>query len=208
MSTLYDIKLKDKTKWFYLLTFFNIFLNFFVVFLLNSETGKIDEMISKYSIYEQILIIGILAPALEEFIYRFPLIWRKKNIDFVFLITLPFVFYTAINPNIISNIDKLRVMIVFIFCYLILRKKIVIKIVDNFSKFFTYIFYGLSILFALSHLENYTDKSFIVASILIFLAFVSSIIFSFIRISIGFKYAVFSHILNNCFFITLNAVLN
>lgn len=181
-----ELQLKDKAIWFYLLTFFNIFLNLSIILLLDSESGKMDELITNYSFFEQIIFFGIFGPIIEEFIFRFPLTKNRSYIDYIFLLTIPLTLFIFISSLNIKGLNNFYLLLIYLFFYFIFRKDIKSYIINNYFKYFIFKFYALNLLFAFIHIENYSERSFIVIIILIFLTFISSLLFSFVRTSIGF----------------------
>lgn len=194
------ISSKNKIKWFILLNLLIIIFKFFVLILLDSDGIKLEKYLSKYTLIEQVLLIGLFAPLIEELIYRFPLKKSKSSVDIIFFITLPFSIFLTFKSN------SFVIICFLVSFYLLFRYRIHYKILKNYSKWSKYIFWILNIVFAVSHTDNFSDDSFFNILILISLALISSLFFSFSRIFLGFKYSVFAHVMNNCFFLLVNSI--
>lgn len=189
----------NKISFLLIFTFINIFINAFAIILLDSNEIEPENIIEKLSIIEQFFLIGILFPIIEELVFRYPLKLNTKNIDAIFLLTIPISIILFFS----SNLLLLGILtLTSILLYAFFRKKIQDYLIKNSAN--VIIFYGLALLFSLCHIDNYSSDPTYIVIIFIILAFISGVLFSVVRMLIGFKYAVWSHIIYNCFFITLN----
>jgi len=180
-------------------TFVNISINAIAIILLDSNEIESENIIEKLSIIEQFFLIGILFPIVEELIFRYPLKLNTENIDIIFLLTIP----VSIILLFSSNLLLLGILtLISALLYISFRKQIKKHLIKEAANVF--IFYGLAFLFSLCHIDNYSSDSSFTIIIFIILAFISAVLFSIIRMLIGFKYAIWSHVIYNCFFITLN----
>ncbi|MCL7755113.1 hypothetical protein [Polaribacter sp. Z022] len=190
-----------QNKFIFLLTitFINIIINSIVLLLLDSNNIESDNVISKLNIIEQFIFIGILFPIVEELIFRYPLKLSRNNIDMIFYLTIPISIILLFSSNLITLVI---LILTFILLYISFKE----KIKDNINKTPTniFVFYGLAFLFSICHINNYSSDPIHYIIIFFVLAFISGILFSVIRMLIGFKYAVWSHIIYNSFFIILN----
>lgn len=189
----------NKIIFLLLFTFVNISINAIAIILLDSNEIESENIIEKLSIIEQFFLIGILFPIVEELIFRYPLKLNTENIDIIFLLTIP----VSIILLFSSNLLLLGILtLISALLYISFRKQIKKHLIKEATNVF--IFYGLAFLFSLCHIDNYSSDSSFTIIIFIILAFISAVLFSIIRMLIGFKYAIWSHVIYNCFFITLN----
>ena len=189
----------NKIIFLLLFTFVNISINAIAIILLDSNEIESENIIEKLSIIEQFFLIGILFPIVEELIFRYPLKLNTENIDIIFLLTIP----VSIILLFSSNLLLLGILtLISALLYISFRKQIKKHLIKEAANVF--IFYGLAFLFSLCHIDNYSSDSSFTIIIFIILAFISAVLFSIIRMLIGFKYAIWSHVIYNCFFITLN----
>ena len=195
----YNNRFKKNIKFFLFITISNILINFISLVLLNINDDELNELFNNFSVFEQFLIIGFLFPIIEEILFRYPLQIGLKNLYIIFFITLPICFLLIFGISIFGII--FLIVIIFLFCYF--RSKITISLQ---KKYFKHIFYGLSLAFSFSHLNNFSSDPLFVKLFMVSLVFVSSLFFGSIRLLIGFKYSIYSHILYNCFFISLNFI--
>lgn len=191
----------NKKIFFLLFTLINILINLSIIFI-DLPNNELNNPITKLNFLEKILIIGLLFPVFEEFIYRYPLKINSKSINIIFLFTLPIsLFLIFYSYKFISLI----IVSVFLF-YFLFSRKLKDFILRSNTKYFKWFFFILSILFTLSHISNYSSDSLGIQLFLVFLTFISSILFSIIRVFIGFKHVVFSHIIYNMFFLFLSLI--
>ncbi len=179
----------------------NLTINIPFVFLLDfGEATDLENFIDKLSFVEQIISIAILPAIFEEFVFRYPLHLKNYSVDIIFLCTIPFSMFSLFNFSQKSFYLGALVLVL----YVISRKRIKPKFSNK--KNLTFVFYGTSFLFAISHLGNFSSDPLITTIILLLLSFVSALFFGLIRIHIGFKYAVLSHFFYNATIVALSYV--
>ena len=161
--------------------FFSLFFLVFGIMPITERTkflGKDELMI--------FLNVVVLAPIIEEFIFRFHQNLKLKNI----LTSLGFSIFLFFG-------DFFLIILIVYFSFLLICQRLDIKI----SKIG--VVYSSSILFSLGHLiQNHNLDFFILNSHLIlsfFPHFISALILSFIFLNKGIKYSIFFHAFWNLF---------
>ena len=190
-----------KIKTFFLfsiLTIFNILINliFYVVSDLKNISSPADQFIEEMGIFYKILLIGILFPVFEEVVYRLPLHFKKYN-KFIYLITIPITILLLFNINTVSLLIISIVIVAYYF-----GNQYFDLVNFNYSEIVYFI--GLSILFTLPHIYNFSGISNFTALLELLFVFLSAVLFGIIRVKSGMAYAIVSHIFFNCFFLSLD----
>jgi membrane protease YdiL (CAAX protease family) len=148
-----------------------------------------------------ILFAGIiLAPIIEEILFRLLLIPKYKNVIIFFCFSICMASMSVIKGS------KLYLIIFLIFgvvSFLFLRNK---KYLRNAQRFlmnhFYYIFYASCILFGLYHVTNYTPvnyKLLLLMPIIVFPQMVVGAFLGYIRMKFGITYSILFHSITNIF---------
>lgn len=192
---------KNKLKWLVIFTFGNLLINIPIIFLLEfGESTEFEDFIDKLNLLQQILLIAVLPAIFEELIFRYPLCLKGIGSDIIFFVTIPFTIFLLFD---VSQ-KSLYLSVLLVLIYIFLRKKIRLQLSTK-NNLIT-VFYGMSLLFALSHIGNYSNDPLSTKVIMTFLVFVSAIFFGLVRIHIGFKYAILSHFFYNTILLLLSHV--
>ena len=176
------------------------------IFISNMPFQSDLEMdLSHFSTLKLFLFAGFLAPIFEEVIFRLPLVWTKLNIRISLIVSLCIFGYGLIsNHNIFQSAFVIFLFVVIVFS-LWIRK--VMKWLELIWKhYFIWLFYGLTLLFALYHLSNYSPfsvKLLLIAPILVSSQVVSSLFLGYIRINFGFIWSLGYHIIWNSLLVSL-----
>ena len=151
-----------------------------------------------------LLIVGLIVPIVEECMFRLPLSFKKRDILLSIVAILGYIVLFIDSSFFILSAIVLCGGLVF---YLLARQK-----QEGFDKvkglYGKYILYFSIILFAVAHLTNF--ESFEISLLPIYLLFltplfVMSLIITFVRMRMGFIFAVLFHILNNTVVILLGS---
>lgn len=203
----------DKLKFLLFLLVFEMPFMFAAVFLqqllfrnglVDSDNHFVNEFFRERDFMSSLIIILIL-PFIEELVFRLPLRYKKINfIPFIIFITLltwvllseTFYFSLALS------IPLFVVITTFLILYIFNRRMAEIREIFLSSKYPFY-FYTVVILFALSHLSNYSYSVSLLlfAPIVILPQFIGGFFMGFIRIKQGFIWGFFLHALHNAIFI-------
>jgi membrane protease YdiL (CAAX protease family) len=143
------------------------------------------------------LLVAIIAPFLEEVIFRLSLIFDPLNIS-LSVSTLLSLIINRFTNHLISLISF---FLVFILVYKLAATNKQ-KMISFWSKNFKYIFYFLSLLFGLLHIGNYkciSSSQYFLASILIFPKLGMGFVLSFTRVYYkkGFIIGIIIHSIMN-----------
>lgn len=153
-----------------------IFINIYLFFL--NQIFKDPELLSTKISFEEMgfgymLLLGCLfAPFVEEFVFRFPLKY-KRNYIFLFISSL--LIFKSDNKD---NSYKAK---------------------RHYREYFGIFFYFMAFLFALAHFTNFkhTQDLLMYLPLLVLSQFFGGLILGFLRIRFGFLWSVFYHALWN-----------
>jgi len=195
---IYQNVFKSKTKWFLIITLLNITVNI-TIYLLTEQFFNIDkneniEALFSLNLISQLLLIGLLYPIVEEFLFRYPILLGRNKIAVIFFLTIPF---TVLIVSKFSSLGIFTCIIIYLIFFLN-SNKVNKYISKRLVKYKQYTFWVLTVLFSICHIYNFSNDTIEVIVIFTCLTFFSSILFGLIRIHIGFKYAIFSHMIYNC----------
>lgn len=172
------------------------FISYFFpnIYEISHKRDNIDENYF-YLLFTAFITIFIFPP-LEEFIFRYPLIYKEHN--YTIFIYLPLILLIIFIPQIITKI--------------LLSLYLILLIIQNFKKKDIYILYIISILsFSFIHLSLFDTKQissqpFYSSIILVFPQLITGICISYIRIKNNFKIAIYYHIAYNFFIYTIISI--
>ncbi|AXT52910.1 CPBP family intramembrane metalloprotease [Aquimarina sp. BL5] len=155
------------------------------------------EKIKSYGPVSKILMIAIIAPIIEEFTYRIGLLFTKTNLT----ITIIGISYFTLKN--ISELERLYCILIAAGIGVVLYLSLNQKFVELFSNFWKMnkrkIFYGLLLIFGLSHIVNYelTTELLIFSPIVVLPHLVAGFIYSYARLNSGILLAICIHSFNN-----------
>ena len=148
------------------------------------------------------LIILILPPIIEEFIYRWGLVFSPKSFAFM-IVSIPTTYLISgiglflDSKNFLWVISIFCIMVISILFYFILMKRIK-RNINSYAKFheknFKFILWISIILFTISHYSNYEAYSFLMKIYFLAFIFFSGYVFSKVRISEGILFSILLHI--------------
>ena len=171
----------------------------------NSADPK--EIIDRYGIILSILEVAILVPFMEEAMFRLPLSFKKAHIAIAIPIIAFFAGITAID-------DMLMLLVLTLFIITVVLLLIVVKqeqLNAYKTKYFKTILWISIIGFTALHLGNF-EEMHTPALPLYFLLYTSvlalAIMLSFLRIRLGYFYAVLLHCFHNSWVLLLSLFTN
>ena len=203
----------DKIKFLLFLLIFEMPFMFAAVFLqqllfrnglVNSENHFVNEFFKERDFLSSLILILIL-PFIEELVFRLPLRYKKINfIPFIIFITL--LTWVLLSETFYFSLALSIPLFVVITTFLILytfNRRMADKRETFLSSKYNFYFYTVAILFALSHLSNfsYSVSLLLFAPIVLLPQFIGGFFMGFIRIKQGFIWGFFLHALHNAIFI-------
>ncbi|WP_299411607.1 CPBP family glutamic-type intramembrane protease [Acaryochloris sp. IP29b_bin.148] len=150
----------------------------------------------------------VLAPVLEEIMFRLPLRYSPLNLALTFCVWSLFITLTVNLPLPPSQIFVLLV-VGSLLLRLGLKKSIHPKAAHRlYQQWFPVLFYGSVLLFGLAHLTNYNfttviDQAWTLTPLLVLTQIEGGIFLAFIRLQYGFWWAIFAHSFHNAIVLTL-----
>jgi len=222
---LHHIIIKNKILLFISLFLFSLLTVFFNAFLVNFLEDH-DLMMSPKKIeinydknYKYYLRTCLIVPFSEEIISRLWIKFNPKNIAISLSFFLFFIVSFVINKKKLNTLFDnpyeliisliLTTLFFFIIKYIITLYNTTIKLIHDTKIYFLFICSAL--LFSILHLSKFDLNEFnnvLIIPILLFPFFIAGLILGYIRLKMGFIYAVLFHILQNSFFITLKLLIH
>jgi len=158
-------------------------------------TNLVEELLANDNIFFTILLAVIIAPAIEEVIFRLPLKNTPKNLSISLAVVTvilsaryqqdaPFILLIAAVP-----------LLATLYMHYISKPIIKKMIAGTFSKYYPVIFYSAAIIFGSVHMLNYTNiqSGVAILPLLIIPQTFIGILLGYIRLRYGFIYAVLFH---------------
>lgn len=185
---------------------FAFLISLFLPFIIDTEPAKSHAAEGINNGLIPVFVILIIAPLVEEISYRLFLKFTPLNLALSFAFISYFVLsLTTKTEYYIINFSALYILLicigVFVISFLLIKKKQEI-ITQFYNSRFRLILYFSILLFAYSHLTNYPIETvvLILSPILIFPQIISGILYSYIRLKLGFMLGVILHISKNLLF--------
>lgn len=182
---------------FYLgLALFFTMIFFFIKLLFDLPDNEIYK-VSNYSFNEKLLKIIILAPLIEEVIFRLLLRFNRSNVKLFFFISIIYlILFIFLKKYVVASL----ILTIQIFLLIILIIKSINEIELWFKNNFRFVFYFSFISYGLVHLSNYnqiTTTVIFLSPILVFPQILLGSIIGYIRINYSFLHGLFFHMLIN-----------
>lgn len=149
-----------------------------------------------------ILLAIILGPLSEEITFRLGLKFSRFKISLSLAFLLMFI-GGILTPSLFSTLTLvtyvLTYLVLFLILFIVLRFIKKDRILNFYQTYFGIIFYLSSIIFALGHIQNYTNisKVWLILPLLIFPQLLAGIVFGYIRVKFGFLYSTAMHMAYN-----------
>lgn len=198
-------KLTTNLRLFSILYFFVILLGFTINIALSlvnfqDQDHAVVDFVSTASPMVVIIVSAILAPLMEEITFRLGLKFSLRRLA----LSLSFGVVMLAGMIFTSFIAEIGVLlgayvILFFVIYQILKYISAVTIDNIYKKHFGLLFYFSAVTFGLIHIQNYTDlsKSWFLLPLLILPQLLAGLIFGYVRVKLGFTYALFTHIFYN-----------
>jgi membrane protease YdiL (CAAX protease family) len=161
------------------------------------KTFNIDHKAIDLSFQEKILHGILLAPIVEELLFRLILVFNKKNLTILIFTTFIMLGFFIIKENILKMAIFFLLILTFVFIY-----KYINQCRSYFIMYYKLFFFLIAGLFAFLHFFNFIGISvsnLIFLPILVIPQFILGLLLGYIRISYGLIYSIFFHMLINCF---------
>jgi membrane protease YdiL (CAAX protease family) len=190
----------------------NLFLseNIYHQYTNQLSTNQFKSQISNKLVY--IFIIALLIPIFEEITYRLFLTRYQKKITIISISLIIGVGLFDISEEfgllffpknlLLSDLTMVFYVLCFGFPFYLLLKYFVTKKIDfndYWGKYFPYIFYLSTLLFAFNHVQslNINASNFIFVPFAILPFFILGLFYAYVRVKYGLLWSIIMHILNN-----------
>lgn len=217
ITSISNVSLKEKVIYLlksYWAFFMFVLLSFFIIKITDSCIVNILHLPSIYTEIHKnnisfttdygnyaFLIIVLVVPFIEELIFRLPLDLKKRSIGIAFSILIfRFSGNSLLGFDISNSYDLLRLFSA-INVYILIKKYFPEKWLDTFKgENFKYVFYTLSVIFALVHISNFSTSDmrlWVFYPIYVLPQFFMALIMSNIRMQYGLMWSFLLHALIN-----------
>jgi hypothetical protein len=196
------INIHKKLIGFVGLFFTSVLLVYGSTFVLQLFISQPVSEISDLSFEKLVLFALLLAPLFEELVFRLSLIYSKLNLSISLSLAIASIITSVLDIRLLTLFGGVTFFFAFCSLYIVLNNltDFQLKIESFWEKHFILVFYILSFLFGIFHMANYQLNSFSALT----LAFVFSVpqiigalFLGFVRIRLGFIWAVVMHVLFN-----------
>ncbi len=196
--------------WLSLLLFMILSLGILDTLIDIPETDVFTKMLESIGYFGAFVFAVFLGPFLEEVFFRLPL---RFKISYAIIGGLGVLFYLAFSVTAILEyyyetlswlyyVFWLLISVVFVVSCVVFQNQIEV----NSTKYFPYVFYVLSIIFAFIHIGNFEEfplRVLLFTPLIVLPQFVLGLGMGYLRIRIGFWYGCLFHVLNNAFAFSL-----
>jgi hypothetical protein len=165
-----------------------------VLFFLSKALG-LEHQAVYLRFYEKIIFGIILAPLVEELLFRLIFLFSKKNLIILISIIIILALYFLYKGKVEKVVIFTFLAIIFFTCRIFFSQ---CKI--YFVKYFKYFFYLLTSLFAILHIFNFLGVSIsnlFFSPLIVVPQFFLGLILGYIRVNNGFVYAFLFHSMVN-----------
>jgi membrane protease YdiL (CAAX protease family) len=200
-----DQRLLFKIKILFSLLLFSLILDV-IILILQNYLGDIFyiDLTFKTSTSDKNLLLtfilaALIAPILEESVFRLPLKFKSLNLWISFSLLAAIFLKISYKINLFLFIS-LAIIVLSLITFFILDRKRVFKRLENFwCKKFWFVFYFSSIFFGFLHFTNYQFdyRNLPLIFIIVLPQTISGIFNGYLRVKFGFIWSVFLHFLNN-----------
>jgi len=187
----FDIKIFLSLALIYFISVIPIGIILFFV----SKLLDYQHKISFLTFEEKILYVLLLAPIIEEVFFRLIYIFTRRNLIILIVTTLGLLMFYIIKKNLISIILFSSLTLIYLIGFFYFQ-----KYKDFFICHFKFWFYFIAVIFAILHIFNFfgiTISNIIFAPLFVIPQLILGIILGYIRVTYGFIYTVFFHMVIN-----------
>lgn len=184
----------------YLLTFGWIIISSPVIFTFQSSSES--PIVTDYSVLGLLIVTVVLAPLLEETIYRLPLVFKPIYLGLgaglaIYVLLSYYLLEISIwNLKHLIGYRIIGVITVMALTYWAAKKSPPLSAKTK-TRIFPFLFYISALAFGFAHFEGLEDYNFSYFLVMFVPYFLSGIIYAIVRIRNGFLYAVILHSINN-----------
>jgi len=186
---------KDLTKLIGFLLLVYIPLSLLIFFVCKKLSLTHVEFFKKSTLF---ILYGVLiAPVIEEFVFRSWFKWSRKYSIILFVLFVALIILTFFRTKTLFYVVVMLILGIILFTISKSRNQEIRELVNTKIKYF---YWGSSIVFGLIHASNFVGNiwcligfSFILGSPQI----VGGLILGYIRLNYGLRYSILIHILNN-----------
>ncbi len=149
-------------------------------------------------INKKLILIFLMSPIIEEFVFRFYLRPTKRNINIYVLGLVFLTVFTFVVQNFQFFYTSLFLLCICFIIYFVYRNNRV-GFYRWYIKHFKVIFYLSAIFFGIGHITNYnlTEYTFIILAPMVTPQIFGGILLGFIRMKYGFLYSLLVHLVFN-----------
>lgn len=162
-------------------------------------TNLVESLVDEENVIITIILAAVIAPAIEEVVFRLPLIQTARNLA-IALAALSVIVAARIQQLVpLLLLTAAIPLLAHLYIQLLSKQTVHYAVSTIYARHYGKIFYTLAILFGSVHMLNYTNvqSGIAILPLLIIPQTVVGVMLGFIRIKYGFTYAVVFHGLYN-----------
>lgn len=154
-----------------------------------------EDVFSKQSVWLILFFVVVMAPIVEEIIFRLPL--RPGTLRFFIPVSIATTYlldFLNVNPAIIFVVGF---ALLGLNIYFAIRRLKFPRLQQLYRRLSRPLFYLSAILFGALHISNYDSRVWMLMPLLVLPQCVLGLFFGFVRIRYGFGWAIFTHAFHN-----------
>lgn len=183
---------------FSFLTILTVFVPIYSLLNVEDLQHNFDHLLENYNSYILFLTVVIVAPFMEEFIFRYPLKFAVTALLFTSL-SFFYILYIIFDPS--FNLVFLVIIWLFIACLstVLIFEFFKIQWINFFTNNYGWIFYLHVVMFAFLHSSNFNlePKAWIITPLLVIPQFILGMLLGYVRIRNNIWSSIYLHGLNN-----------
>jgi hypothetical protein len=197
-----NISMNKKLISFIILLFCSIMMSYGLSIVLQLFFRAPASSVEDLSFAKLVLYALLLAPIFEELVFRLSLLYSRLFFSISFALAMTSLITSLMDIRLITWTGSLSFNICLSFCFIFLNnsEKANSKIENFWKNHFAMVFYLSSFLFGIFHIGNYGlvgIDAFVMALLFCVPQLIGSLFLGFVRIKLGFSWAIVMHVLYN-----------
>lgn len=197
-----EINILKKILYFLILSISSLILVYGLTIVLQLIIHSPASGVEDLSFLKLVLFGLLLAPIFEELVFRLSLVYSKINLSISASLANTAIITTLLDIRLLTVFGGILFFISFCFAFIFLNnhKSAHLQLEKLWKNNFAAVFYGSAFLFSLFHITNYEISgvsSFLIALLFSVPQLIGALFLGYVRIRLGFLWAVLMHIFFN-----------
>ena len=160
-----------------------------------TDYSLMQDMLSNLPVWLTLFLVVVMAPILEEGIFRLPL--RPSVLSISISISIVLIYLFGVFSANLPLSFVVGFMLLGFNVYLATRSLKVVRLQQLYTRFPRLIFYLSAILFGAIHIGNYDSRVWAFMPLLVLPQLVLGLFLGFVRVRYGLSWAIFAHAFHN-----------